>query len=89
MDEQRPAALAQLIDVTSAAAAQHPNPINQLAAALTTTATSSADPHLIIDSLLQANPRMIAARIPLNQQSAIACEAEVRLSILLAAWELK
>lgn len=51
MDEPRPAALAQLIEVAREAAAQHPNPVAQLAAALTTAATSPADPYLIIDNL--------------------------------------
>jgi len=89
VDESRPAALAQLIEVANEAAARHANPVVQLAAALTTAATSPADPYLLIDSLLQAIPRMIAARIPLDRQREVAGEAEIQLSRLLAAWELK
>jgi hypothetical protein len=89
VDEPKPAASAQRIGMANEVAAQHQNPVAQLVAALVTAATSPANPHLMIDSLLQAIPRMIAARIPLDQQSAIAGEVEARLSKLLVAWELK
>jgi hypothetical protein len=89
MDEPRPAALAHLIEVAKDAAANHTNFLATLVAALTDAAASPADPYLVIDSLLQAIPQMIAARVPLDRQQDVAGETEVRLSKLLAAWELK
>ena len=89
MDEPTPTALAHLIEVANDAAAHHTNFLAALVAALTDAAASPADPYLVIDSLLQAIPQMIAARVPLDRQRDIAGEVEVRLSELLAAWELK
>jgi hypothetical protein len=52
-------------------------------------AASSADPYLIIDTMVQTIPRIIAARVPLHHQKHIAEEVEARLSDVLSAWELK
>ncbi len=89
MDKPRPTALCRLIEVADNAAAHHANPLARFSTVLTDITASSADPYLIIESLLDGIALVIAARIPLDRQREIACQVEVRLFEVLVAWELK
>jgi len=89
VNEPRRTALKHLIDLAREAAARRSNPVARLNAALMEAATSPTNPYLILESLLQTIPHIIAARIPLHQQEHIADEVEVRLSEALGAWRIK
>lgn len=88
MDEPRAAAVSHLIELACQTAARYPNPLDKLATALKDAMVSSAEPYLIIDSLLQAVASIIAARVPLQRQRDIADKVETRLSEALSEWEL-
>jgi len=89
MDQLRPTALVKLIEAANRAALYQRNPLARLSAALSDAAVSRTEPGLIIEDLLDGVARVIATRVPLDRQRDTACEVEVRMSEVLAAWELK
>jgi hypothetical protein len=89
VNEPRSTTVSHLIELARRAAAPYPNPLAKLATALMDALASPAEPYLIIDNLLQTIAQVIAARVPLERQRAIAAAVETRLTEALSAWELK